>query len=157
MGLDDDDTPVGEIVALVLVAAIVILILIVTFESCAEFEHGREYTFCEQVVIEIGPVLGEQTPCWNDKGEVEFSVLSRSLISIEGIEISYRDTKINKSVELRPISQEALRVHLGFRAGHEFTHINITPIVYYDDQDMVVMCARSMQRIMRLSRCGVPT
>ncbi len=155
MGLDDDDTPKGEIVALVIVASIVVLILVITFDSCADFEMGDMYNFCEAVVIELHPVLGESSFCFNTDGEVEFSVLNRGSLHILGVNLRYNDFEVNVTSDIRPISQESFKVDLGLRIGQEFRHINITPIVFHENNEEDVLCERSVQRINRLLRCGV--
>ena len=155
MALDDEDAPKGEIIALVLVASIVVIILVLTFESCADFEMGDSFSFCRDVIIELGPPLGENTFCFNLQGEVEFSILNRGTIPLEGIAIQYKDTVMNLSIPMRSISQENFKIDLGLRAGQEFTPINITPIVFFEPRDREILCEPSMQRIMRLVRCGL--
>lgn len=156
MGLDDDDTPKGEIVALVIIAAIVVLILVITFDSCADFERGNLYNYCEDVVIELHPILGESAFCFNTEGEVEFSVLNRGSLLIKGINVRYNDLDINVTNEVRSIAQGSFKVDLGLRVGQEFRHINITPIVFFENGDEDVLCDRSVQRINQLVRCGLP-
>ena len=154
--MDDDDTPKGEIIALVIIASIVVLILVITFDSCVDFERGNLYNYCEDVVIELHPILGESAFCFNTDGEVEFSVLNRGSLLIKGINVRHNDMDINVTSEIRPISQGSFKVDLDLRVGQEFRHINITPIVFFETTEKDALCDRSVQRINQLVRCGLP-
>ena len=154
MGLDDEDTPNGEIIALVLVAAVVILVVVFTFESCSDFEMGSEHNYCKSAHIELGPILGEDGICFNTDGEVEFSVLNRGTIPVEILELRYRDEIVNVSVQLGPISQQNIIHDFNLRIGQEYTPINVTPIVYYEPSNSLIRCSDGLQRIIRLRRCG---
>ncbi|MFW5852442.1 MAG: hypothetical protein ACOCUR_00255 [Nanoarchaeota archaeon] len=153
MGLDNDDAPVGEIVALVLVVATIFIVLVLTFDSCAEFEYGDDYRFCGDVGIEIYAPLGAERPCFNDDGEVVFQILNNGAYPVEFINIRYYDTNRNVSEYIGVLDQVPFKTDLGLRVGQEFRPINVTPIVYNTESEDHVLCERSMVRITKLDRC----
>ncbi|MFW6230585.1 MAG: hypothetical protein ACOC32_01020 [Nanoarchaeota archaeon] len=155
MGLDEEDTPVGGIIALVLVTIIVLIVIMITFDSCSEYEYGEIYRFCGDAEVEINPVLGEQKPCFDEEGNAVFSVLNTGTLPIEGFIIDYKDMSINKTLFVPVLAQEVIKVDLDLRIGQLFDYFNVTPVVFNEEMNKSLVCTRTTRKISSLERCGV--
>ena len=155
MSLDSEDTPVGEIVALTLVVIIIFIVVVITFDSCTNFELDDMAKYCTDVKYEISPVLGEQKACWDEEGNARFAVLNAGTIPMEGVQVNHKEDTLNMTTFIPVQGQGNMRVQLGLRAGMLFSHFNVTPIVYYPEMEKNILCTRLTQKVKSLNRCGL--
>jgi hypothetical protein len=155
MGLDEEDTPVGEIIALVAIVAITFVIIVITFDSCSDFGYGEAYRYCSDVRFEIQPDIGESKVCYDDDGNAVFNLLNIGEIRIEGVDIDYNDYDVNYTGVVPVLSQKKFLIDLGLRAGVEFSHFNVTPLVFFPDQNKTIVCEQMRQKVSTLERCGL--
>ncbi len=153
MGLDQEDTPVGAIIALVLVTITVFIIVVLTFESCSEFAYDDLYRMCGDVNIEIVAPIRQDNPCYDRNGNAVFSFRNTGGLALEGVNIRHEDIDINITDYVPRLSRGEIRVDLGLERGQTFRPINVTPIVYFEELEDEALCERSMKRIRRLDRC----
>lgn len=153
MGLDEEDTPVGAIIALVLITITVFIIIVLTFESCSEFAYDRNYQLCADVKLEIIARLGEDNPCYDSEGNAKFSYRNIGSFPFEGMNIKHEEYNINISAYVPELSRGDIKINLGLERGQTFRPINVSPIVYFEELDYDIICERSLQRIRRLERC----
>lgn len=154
MGLDKEDTPVGAIIALVLITITVFIIIVLTFESCSEFAHERHYQLCGDAELEIIAPHTQENPCYDREGNAIFSYRNIGSLPFEGVNIKHDDFDINITDYVPELSRGDVRINLELVRGQIFRPINVTPIVYFDELNESILCERSMQRVRRLERCG---
>lgn len=155
MGLDEEDTPIGAIIALVVITAITLVIIMITYDSCSDFEFGEAYKYCSDTHFEIQPVLGENKVCYDDDGNAVFTVLNIGNLRIEGITIDYKDLQENETGIVPVLSQLKFKIPLDLRPGTEFSHFNVTPIVFFEKQNRTIVCEQMRQKVTKLERCGI--
>ncbi len=156
MSLDTEDTPVGAIIGLTFITIVVFIIIAITFDSCTDFEKDAMYKYCSDVLYDMGPSLGESSICYDDDGNLRMSILNTGTLTFEGINFAFSTYNVNYTAYMPQFSQEKIKVYLGLHSGVEFNHINVTPLVFYDEINQTIACPSMRQKITRLTKCARP-
>ncbi|MFP4118277.1 MAG: hypothetical protein ACLFTR_05140 [Candidatus Woesearchaeota archaeon] len=154
MGLDQDDTPVGSIIALILITITVFIIIVLTFDSCSEYAYSTEYQLCGDIEMEIIAPHSQENPCYDNEGNARFSYRNTGELPFEGINLKHEDVDVNISDYVPTLSRGDVVIDLDLQIGQIFRPINVSPIVYFEELDEEIVCERSMEKVRRLERCN---
>ncbi len=153
MSMDQDDAPKGEIAALTMITIVTLIIIVATFDSCAEFAYSEEYQLCGDVEMEIQPPVGEDDACFDEDGVLHFRYRNDGDEPFEGVHIAYEDMRMNLTEYVPRMSMGLAELDLDLQIGQMYNPANVSPIVYFDEVDDYVVCDRAMQRVRNLIRC----
>lgn len=152
---DQDDRPMTPLIVVILAMGLTLFIIVATFDSCTDFEKDAVQKYCGDIRFEVGGILGQKYPCYDDDGFFYFSFLNVGEVDLEGVSIKFKNFENNHSDYTPRLSQVNVKIQMGLRPGVTFQHLNITPLSFYEEINDTVRCYGMGQTITKLEKCDI--